>query len=117
MVETMELQRVRSYIGKVYWKTAKTYAKSWPHEYTIRWWRPELDEEFVFVVLYIREHGIEERFYSRKHIYLYLDGLKYWTMGDPLERTWVLNRAKGISNEEEFRLKGMDPRGKPLKRV
>lgn len=33
--------------------------------------------------------------------YLYLDGYKYWTMGDPFETTWILNRQK-VFNEFDF---------------
>ena len=33
--------------------------------------------------------------------YLYIDGYKYWTMGDPFETTWILNRQK-VFNEFDF---------------
>ena len=91
----MDIQKINEYIQKVKWVEAKTYAKTHPHEYTIRYWRKDLDEEFVEFALFIREHGNEEAFYKAKFIYYYHeDGYKYWTMGDPMETTWVLNRVE-----------------------
>jgi len=76
-----DLDRVLSFIEGVNWQFAKTYAKTWPHEYTVRAWRPDLDAEFEFAVRYIRAQGVPEPFGNRTHIYLYLKGYKYWTMG------------------------------------
>ena len=90
----MTEQQAREYIATVRWQWAKTYAKSWPHEYTVRKWRPELDQEFVAFARYVREHGRPEPFLDRTHIYLYLEGHKYWTMGAPVDETTVINRAR-----------------------
>jgi hypothetical protein len=89
----MNRQKFDDYIQKVRWQEAKTYRKTAPHEYTIRWWRKDLEQEFIDVVLFIREHGVKEKFFSKTFIYFYHGDYKYWTMGDPLETTWVLNRA------------------------
>ena len=88
-----DLNRVKKYIASVHWKFAKTYAKTWPHEYTIRNWEPDKDSEFAFFVMFIRKYGYPERFFRKIHIYYELDGFKYWTMGAPLEITIVINRA------------------------
>lgn len=71
---------------------------SYPHSYTLRetW---ENDSEFVEAVLFIREHGIRERFYYKTYIYYYLNEYKYWTMGNPVSytdktKTFIINRAK-----------------------
>jgi hypothetical protein len=84
---------VRQYIEKVQWKFAKTYAKSAPHSYTIREWEPDLENEFERFVLIIRTYGYAERYWSKIHWYFKVEDLKYWTMGFPLERTVVINRA------------------------
>lgn len=93
-----DLEKFRNYVKSVRWQYAKTYAKSWPHEYTIRWWRKDLDAEFCRLVLFIRANGVKEHFHKAIRPYFYIDGYKYWTMGDPLETTWVLNRAAGTPN-------------------
>lgn len=80
-----------------YLKEAKfTVAKTMPtipHAYTLGkdWPSRKMFEE---AVMYIREHGVAERFYSKTFIYYYANGFKYWTMGNPLERTRLINRAK-----------------------
>jgi len=81
----------RTYRDRVRWQTAKSGP---PHQYTIRGWRPELEYDFEKAVITIRANGQPERFYKQTYIYFYLDGLKYWTMGAPLEQTIVINRAK-----------------------
>lgn len=88
----------RAYIGSVRWQFAKTMPQ-WPHEYTVRAWRPDLEREFFDVVVLIRSDGIVKpwprdvatpRYY---HAYLELDGWEYWTMDEPVPETTVINRA------------------------
>lgn len=76
-------------------KTTWTFARSMPgipHEYTLR--ERCVKEEFEKVVMYIRKHGYPAKFGKRTFTYLDVNGYKYWTMGDLLDQTWVLNRAK-----------------------
>lgn len=80
---------MRSYRDDCRWQAAKAGP---PHEYTVRDWRPEADEEFVRAAAGIREFGYEQSFYGNTYTYFDLDGLKYWTMGEPLAETTVLNR-------------------------
>lgn len=89
----MDLQRIRKYIESVEWLRARTYEKTAPHEYTIRWWRVDLEQDFIDFVLFVRKNGVQEKFYNKTFTYFYLDEHKYWTMGDPIANTWVLNRA------------------------
>jgi len=89
----IEEKRFRGYIKNVRGQFAKTYADTWPHEYTVRDWRSDIDGEFAWAVQYIRNHGTTEKFFEDTYIYLYLDGLKYWTMGEPIDETTVINRA------------------------
>jgi hypothetical protein len=80
---------MRTYRDSCRWRAAKSGP---PHEYTIRDWRPEADSDFEKSVGGIREFGYPQNFYSNTYIYFNLDGLKYWTMGEPSAETTVLNR-------------------------
>jgi len=87
-----------AYIAKVRWQFAKTMPQ-WPHEYTVREWREDLQPEFFGLVLLIRREGVvkpwppeaaEPRY---RHTYLEVGGWEYWTMGEPISETTVINRA------------------------
>jgi hypothetical protein len=41
----------------------------------------------------IRALGYEGTFGGKKHIYLDIAGWKYWTMGAPINKTIIINRA------------------------
>ena len=77
-----------AYVAAVRWQFASAMPRI-PHWYTIRKWRPELDGAFVAFARHIRSAGIRmdrpdppaKPLYRNQ--YLLLDGLKYWTMGDP----------------------------------
>jgi hypothetical protein len=84
---------VREYIEKVRWKFAKSYSKTAPHAYTVKEWNPELEKDFERFVTIIRTYGYAERYWAKIHWYFDVDGLKYWTMGYPIERTIIINRA------------------------
>jgi hypothetical protein len=43
---TFTTSDARAYIGKVRWQFAKTMPQ-WPHEYTVREWRPDLELVFL----------------------------------------------------------------------
>lgn len=82
------------------WKTKFTFAKSMPnipHEWSARHeWHS--DEAFEDIVMYIRENGVKEKFWKKEYIYFYANGYKYWTMGNPLHITKIINRAKVDDN-------------------
>jgi hypothetical protein len=89
----------RTYVAAVRWQFAKTMPQ-WPHEYTVREWRPELEEQFLAFVELIRRAGevkpwpkdaLRPRYH---HTYLEIDGWQYWTMGAPVAETTVINRAR-----------------------
>ena len=83
------------------WTFAKTMPE-WPHEYIVR---VRVDEAlFVELVLHIRKHGYEGKFYSRKMVYFDQDGYTYWTMGSQIEETIIINRTLS-DNSYEQRLK------------
>ncbi len=92
------VEDARAYIAKVRWQFAKTMPQ-WPHEYTVRQWRMELEQEFEAFARLIRVAGVVKpwpRAAARPryhHAYLSIDGWEYWTMGEPIEVTAVINRA------------------------
>jgi hypothetical protein len=93
---------LKEFIAITEWTFAKTYAPRWPHEYIVR---NRVDGSlFEQLVLHIRAHGYEGRFYSRKITYFDHDGITYWTMGEPLEETIIINRCPK-ENTYESRLK------------
>ena len=84
---------ITEYFQKQSWTFARTYADRAPHEYIMRGKATGTDQEFVDAVIYIRENGIPMHFWGQEYIYLYLDGKLYWTMGEPVEETIILNRC------------------------
>lgn len=85
--------RIREMISRCQWTFAKTMP--WcPHEYIVRGKCPLKDEEFVYFVNMQRNYGKEERWGKNILPYLYIDNYKYWTMGAPMEKTLVMNRAR-----------------------
>ncbi len=92
-------EELRRFVDGEKWIFAKTMP-DWPHEYIVR---ERVDGElFEKLVVHIRSHGYEGRFYLRKITYYEEDGLVYWTMGAPLEETVVINRCRK-ENTFEYR--------------
>lgn len=82
---------LREFIASSKWTFAKTMPE-WPHEYIVR----ERVDRVLFetLVRHIRQHGFEGRFYQRVLTYFADNGLLYWTMGEPIEETTIINRCK-----------------------
>jgi hypothetical protein len=92
MVSSIQLpQALREFIDSSQWMFAKTMPE-WPHEYLVR----DRVDRVLFAALahHIRQHGVEGRFYQRTLIYFAEDGLLYWTMGEPIEETTIINRCR-----------------------
>ncbi len=89
----------RNYIAKVRWHFASTMPQ-WPHDYTVLAWRQELAPEFYDFVTLIRSAGVVKPWPRDSaspryhHTYLELDGWEYWTMGEPVQETGLINRAR-----------------------
>lgn len=91
-----DFQRVSAFLAAQNWVFAKTMPHN-PHEYTVRknW---ASDDDFVFVVQYIRQHGYTGQFEGRTYTYLDVNGHFYWTMGAPINKpdgsplTIIINR-------------------------
>jgi len=98
-VRPFTLDDARHYIDEVRWQFAKTMPQ-WPHEYTVSDWRPELREMFLDFVRLIRTDGVVKPWPADSpkpryhHTYLEIDGWDYWTMGDPVDDTELINRAR-----------------------
>ena len=90
-----ENTRIKDFISRYPWTFAKTYATFAPHEYYVK---DRLDkkgqEDFVWFVEYIRENGFACMFAGKMHTYYEFNGHYYWTMGDRIEETIILNRCK-----------------------
>jgi hypothetical protein len=92
---------LRQFIASSKWTFAKTMPE-WPHEYIVR---ERVDEKlFEQLVHHIRTNGFEAAFYQETFIYFEEDGLLYWTMGNPINDTTIINRCKK-ENSYECRLK------------
>lgn len=85
-VRAMTLGEARAFIDDQHWTYAKTMPQ-WPHEYIIKWHRPEQAERFTAFVRLILSAGEvipwpEDSPNPKYHnVYLVIDGFKYWAMG------------------------------------
>lgn len=97
---------VKGFIQSVTWTYARTMPE-WPHEYIVRY---KVDKElFLEVVKHIREYGYRDYYYEKSLTYFNEDGKVYWTMGEPLERTIVINRCRDEDTYEARRKNGTLP--------
>ncbi|MCK9364442.1 MAG: hypothetical protein M0P74_12695 [Syntrophales bacterium] len=98
---------LRKFIESSQWTFAKTMPE-WPHEYLVR----DRVDRVLFEALsrHIRQHGIEQSFYQRVLTYFAEDGLLYWTMGEPIEETTIINRCKEEESYENRLRNGTLPR-------
>ena len=99
--EPMTHSAFTQFILRNTWIFAKTYAAFCPHEYVVKE-RLQAEEQAVFeqIVTFIREQGFIAS-YGRlgPNRYYTVEDYYYWTMGDPVEETNILNRAKLIDYE------------------
>ncbi len=89
----MTEQDFNAFIDRAKWNWATTYAKFAPHYYCVR---QEFKDDAIFdeVVQYIRDNSLTAFFHGKKFQYCFHNGWKYWTMGNPIEQTRIINRAK-----------------------
>ena len=86
-------ENIERFIDSAKWVFAKTYAKTAPHEYAVGGKNASLEDEFVYFVKFIRKHGYKEKFWGKTHTYYDVGEYKYWTMGNPIDETTIINRA------------------------
>ena len=101
--EKMNIDKLREMIARCEWTFAKTMPFA-PHEYIVRDKCPLTDEEFVYFIDMQRRFGVKERWGKYNNPYLYVDDYKYWTMGDPYDKTTVINRAKACVVDDAHKL-------------
>lgn len=87
------------------WTFAKTMPKN-PHYWSVKEDWPSL-EEFFEAVVYIREHGTTKTFFGTVYIVFYHNGWRYWTMGAPLHKTRLINRAKIDESDPAWAREGL----------
>ena len=94
-----DIDDARDYIAEVRWQFAKTMPQ-WPHEYTVREWRPDLEATFEAFAALTRSDGVVKPWPADSpapryhHRYLAIDGWDYWIMDGPIAETEVINRAR-----------------------
>ena len=99
----INIEKLREIIARCQWKFAKTMPFA-PHEYIVRDKCPLTDDEFVYFIDMQRRFGVKERWGKYNNPYLYIDDYKYWTMGDPYDKTTVINRAKACVVDDAHKL-------------
>lgn len=80
-----------SFVNAHEFRFAKSMPKM-PHWYVVRE-NCRDDQEFCRIVMHIRKHGVPKPFWKKTYIYLVIGDFEYWTMGNPLWDTTILNRA------------------------
>lgn len=87
-----DLELFSESVAKQNWIFAKTYAETAPHEYVLR----NMYDSFEFdrMVKTIRHYGFMAKYGNYEPtIYLINGDYYYWTMGAPVKKTIVINRA------------------------
>ncbi len=82
---------VRRFVETTKWTFAKTYAKTWPHEYVVQ--TPENATMILALARHIFKHGVDGRFYNDVRKYHHEDGKVYWSMDRTAESTTLINRC------------------------
>lgn len=99
----LDLVEAKLYIAQVRWRYAKTMP-DWPHEYTIKAWRPEMSGAFEQLCRLIQDEGQVAAWPPPPaaaiyhNAYLVITPHRYWAMGprgdqDPITERTVINRA------------------------
>lgn len=89
---------LKNFIDSSQWIFAKTYAKTWPHEYIVQ---EKVDRRlFDKLAEYIDSNGVADFFYQKQMIYLEYNGYVYWHMENiinrcPPEDTYTRRKAEG----------------------
>lgn len=87
----MKIEEAKIFIKNQAWIFAKTMPEM-PHEYIKK--NLFILYDFNQFVKLIREEGYSEKFNGRTYVYLNIGKFKYWTMGAPINKTTIINRAK-----------------------
>ncbi len=88
---SMAMAELDEFVQGQVWTYAKTMPQ-WPHEYIVRK-NVSDDRAFCRFVMTIRRFGNDAPFFTKTHRYLDQGTYTYWTMGDWLATTIIINRA------------------------
>ena len=78
---------LKNFITNSDWIFAKTYAKTWPHEYIVQ---EQVDNDlFLALAEHVDSQGYKDNFYKKEVIYFDHDGYTYWHMGNIINRCVV----------------------------
>lgn len=94
-------EEIKNFVVENHWVFAKTYAKTLPHEYVVR---KNVKSHFNEFVSDIRNKGFKAYFLEKEYIYLKFEYYFYWTMGNPVNETIIINRA----HTRDYDLKEID---------
>lgn len=75
---------LKKFIEEQKWTFAKTYAKTWPHEYIVQ--QKVDNEKYLKLAAHIDSQGYESNFYNTKQIYYDFKGFTYWHMENIINR-------------------------------
>jgi hypothetical protein len=91
-MQEINLKFLEELFNSVNFRFAKTMPK-YPHWYTLR---KEWNDDVLFdkVVIFIRKNGYKVAWGNREYIYFDVNGFHYWTMGSPVEKTILINKAE-----------------------
>lgn len=97
----MTEKEAKKFIENSKWVFAKSYADTFPHEYTTRDKAEDIGifEDFI---RYMRDNSKIKSFFGKAYLYCEIDGLEYWEMGRPIKTIVVINRAK-IDDDRGYR--------------
>lgn len=87
----MTAEEFQEFCDSVEWHWSKTYERTFPHWYCVR--EEVGDAKFEEAVKFIREHHIKRFFFKKVFGYYDCGEYTFWTMGNPIERTRIINRA------------------------
>lgn len=86
--------RARLFIERHPWRFAKSMPGI-PHAYVVKTYLKYEDQfEFEWFVIASRQWGKPTQWGKKTYIYWTIDEYNYWTMGSPLDKTIIINRAK-----------------------
>jgi hypothetical protein len=87
-------EELKTFIKTTKWAFAKTYAKTWPHEWVVRNKIPE--NVFMEFANLITSEGYDGSFYRKKQTYYSYNGNEYWIMAAgpwAQDKTCIINRT------------------------
>lgn len=89
----MQIEDFYKFVNTQTWIFSKSMKRA-PHWYICKdYLKEEMLDDFENAVIFIRQNGIKAYFWGKPYIYYEIGGFFYWTMGNPIEQTKIINRA------------------------